>query len=107
MEFNEKNIFNAIKHVAEWQALGIQLGFKKGELSIIKYDSRSTNEAIISLIDHWINNDKNASWKQLDNALQLMGERKLSDSFYCGENLTGTARGKGEIEDGISFCIGM
>ncbi len=85
MEFSEKNIFNSIKYIMQWDVLGIQLGFRSDQLAIIKRDSSDINGAIIQLVGDWIRNDKNASWKTLAHALQQMGQNKLADSLYNQE----------------------
>ena len=59
----------------KWQDLGLHLGVKKYDLNVIKMDNpKSVEDCKREMFDKWLRITPNASYQQVVEALQVMGE---------------------------------
>ena len=78
----QKNILNAIKDVADWKLLGIQLGIKGSKLQEI--DANNSGQIAncrLDLINYWLDSDVSASWQELITALKEIDEHVLAEEI--------------------------
>ena len=73
-ELNEKNILNVLQKArfadAHWELLGQELMIKQHNLLTIRENRHhQANFCIIDTISHWLNNDTEASWEKLADAV--------------------------------------
>ena len=90
-----QELSNALHSVVDWHSLGVKLGLKDHELSIIdKNFHREGNERCKhEMLSQCLRNDKIPTWKAVTDALQLMGERdvalKILNEHSMSSNTTG------------------
>jgi len=84
-----KNLMNETKEVVDYEHLGIQLDVSQAVIERISKEVLSKVELAKSKIySYWIDNDPNASWEKLIEALKKIDKRSLATK------LTGKLKGK-------------
>ena len=82
---------NELDSVVDWHSLGVKLGLKGHELSIVAANYRGNTRCKHEMLIHWLKNDKCPTWKAVVDALSLMGERavalKIRDK-HCSSSIT-------------------
>ena len=82
-ELNVGNLSLELKTVtANWYLLGINLGLQMHKLEKIERDYRgSCDEQMLHMLDLWLRRAPTASWENVANALQQMGENKVAENI--------------------------
>ena len=58
-----------------WFRIGLYLGVPRDILLVIEYDNRQTPQRLAKMLDAWLNNCKNCTWRVLSEALQHVREK--------------------------------
>ena len=78
IKFEIKNIVIALKDViAEWHDLGIHLGLPESILKLIG-SSPDIEGHLRMVVSKWLDQDPEASWDKLANALNAMGKNAIA-----------------------------
>ena len=71
-----KNVYEFLaKFSILWFRIGLYLGVPRDTLFVIEYDNRQTPQRLAKMLDAWINNCKNCTWRVLSEALQHVREK--------------------------------
>ena len=76
---------------AQWDRLGIFLGFKQNDLDEIRRDKQDTNLSLIAMCNKWLERNPSGSWKDIVTALQKIKRLDLADELqkkYIKEEVT-------------------
>ena len=66
-----KNVYEFLaKFSILWFRIGLYLGVPRDTLFVIECDNRQTPQRLAKMLDAWINNCKNCTWRVLSEALQ-------------------------------------
>ena len=80
---------NELHEVTDPHTLGIKLGIQSSDVTQILQDARGTTEREkTGILDHWLKNDRNASWATLVKVLKQMNHGVLAEKLakrYCNE----------------------
>ena len=68
-----------LKTVANWSLLGINLGVPIHELSRIEQAYRGSERQKLQMLDLWLQRSHAPSWREVVNALELMGEIRVAE----------------------------
>ena len=70
------NVVLAVSNVAEWFALGLQLGLPSATLRLIAADPniKDIRSQRLAMLSEWLKYDTTASWEKLAVALASIGE---------------------------------
>ena len=76
LEFKLQHVVIAVRDVAEWFDLGLQLGVPSATLRLIAADTniKDINSQRLAMISEWLKRDTTASWDKLAAALTIIGE---------------------------------
>ena len=81
------NAYKAVIQCSDWHELGILLNVDYKTLEEISASKREKPSACKSaMLDAWLKGNANASWKQLADALKVMGSHTISQAVekeYC------------------------
>ena len=80
------NVTAALRTLIDWHSLGVELGVHKSQLDMIEGDYSRTRRRRNELINVWLSNDTQASWRKLCRALEDIDKRALAAeirSQYC------------------------
>ena len=80
------NVTAALRTLIDWHFLGVELGVHKSQLDMIEGDYSHIRRRRNELINVWLSNDTQASWRKLCRALEDIDERALAAeirSQYC------------------------
>ena len=84
---NVANAYKAVIQCSDWHELGILLNVDYKTLEEISASKREKPSACKSaMLDAWLKGNANASWKQLADALKVMGDHRTSQAVeneYC------------------------
>ena len=73
----------------EAEELGIFLGMKKGRIDVLGINnSGNADQLLTAIIEEWLRNDKEKSWKKLADAVRSCHHPLLADKILeqnCGE----------------------
>ena len=81
-----QNVTAVLRTLIDWHALGVELGVHKSQLDMIEGDYSHTRRRRNELINVWLSNDTQASWRKLCRALEDIDNRALAAeirSQYC------------------------
>lgn len=89
-EFILKNVVRAIPEVTIWKLLGLNLDVPGHKLEEIQQSyPRDIPQCRYELVSHWLNNDLEASWKKLADALDQVEHHSLANrirrQYVCSE----------------------
>ena len=76
---------------AQWDRLGIFLGFKLNDLDEIRRDKQDTNLSLVAMCNKWLERNPSGSWKDIVTALQKIKRLDLADELqkkYIKEEVT-------------------
>lgn len=79
---NVRSLANVLSEVVNWEMFGINLGFEMHKLDEIK--ARYNGDLVMCknrLYDMWLRQNTQASWKDVIQALQNMGEMKVAQKI--------------------------
>lgn len=87
-DLSMKNLMAALNDVPEWEELGIELGIEWFKMKEIKKNRNHCEPRLCKadLLDHWLENDLQASWERLASALDNMGKKVVAQRIratYC------------------------
>ena len=74
-----RNLSFELKTVANWCLLGINLGVPIHELSRIEQTYRGSERQKLQMLDLWLQRSHAPSWREVVNALELMGEIRVAE----------------------------
>ena len=75
-----KNLSSELSTVPGWYQLGIKLGLQPSHLrQIEQHFSRDIDRCKIEMVDSWLRNTLEASWRHVMTALREMGEMTTAD----------------------------
>ena len=66
---------------AQWDILGIHLGFSHNELRVIELDSKDTKHRTTDMLNKWLKKEENPSWERIIAALETMSELNLASQL--------------------------
>lgn len=76
---NTKTLAFELKAVtADWYQLGLNLDLETSELKKIRRDIQGSDQQMLETLDLWLRRVPNASWMNLVDALQQMGENTVA-----------------------------
>ena len=81
-----------LKTVANWSLLGINLGVPIHELSRIAQAYRESERQKLQMLDLWLERSHAPSWREVVNALELMGEIRVAERIRQ-KYIRGTCKG--------------
>jgi len=91
-----KELSNAVDSVVNWFSLGVKLELERHMLIQIEKDHRGDNERCkYEMLDRWLRNAKQPTWKAMADALCLIGEHQAALNIrtkYCSSG-SSTANG--------------
>ena len=77
-QIEEKDFKSVYEFLAKfsilWFRIGLYLGVPRDTLFVIECDNRQTPQRLAKMLDAWINNCKNCTWRVLSEALQHVRE---------------------------------
>ena len=77
-----KTLASELKAVtADWYQLGLNLGLETSELKKIRRDIQGSDQQMLETLDLWLRRVPNASWMNLVDALQQMGENRVAEDI--------------------------
>ena len=76
-----KNLTNALREVSDWQDLGIQLDIQYHELQKFVSEHQTTEERKRAMLQFWLDDDTNASWKKVISALSEMQLNRVAEEI--------------------------
>ena len=78
-QIEEKDFKSVYEFLAKfsilWFRIGLYLGVPRDTLFVIECDNRQTPQRLAKMLDAWINNCKNCTWRVLSEALQHVMEK--------------------------------
>ena len=82
LELKLNNVVLAVSNVAEWFALGLQLGLPSATLRLIAADPniKDIRSQRLAMLSEWLKYDSAASWEKLAAALASIGENVAADN---------------------------
>lgn len=89
-----KELSNAVDSVVNWFSLGVKLELERHVLIEIEKDHRGDNERCkYEMLDRWLRNAKQPTWKAMADALCLIGEHQVAlnirTKYCCSSTATG------------------
>ena len=66
-------------YVSKYEELGLQLNVQLNIIKRIESDCQDVQSRLAHVLQHWLDNDPNASWGKLANALESCNFKKLAD----------------------------
>ena len=66
---------------AQWDILGIHLGFNQNELRVIELDSKDIEHRRIEMLNKWLKKEVDPSWEKIIAALENMSESNLASKL--------------------------
>ena len=75
------NLSSELKTVIDWHQRGLKLGLPKHELDKIQQDYQGTDQRRLEMLDKWLQRTPNATWRDVANALEQMGENRVAESI--------------------------
>ena len=88
----EINVVDAVMDVSDWAELGCQIDVDLGKLHELQQSGQSPDRCRKELLLFWVKKDKRASWTKLSQALERMGEVKMTRVIkekYCQPSIQG------------------
>ena len=76
-----RNLSSELATVANWHQLGLKLGLPEPELDKIQQDYQGTDQRRLEMLDKWLQRTPNATWRDVANALEQMGENRVAESI--------------------------
>ena len=76
-----KALKEALKSVVNWHSLGVSLGIKGHQLSIIENTHRHGERCMTETLFHWLKSTTNPTWKDVAEALDQMEEHRVADEI--------------------------
>ena len=77
------NVLRILRHngfdSSKYEELGLQLNVELNEITRIGSDWQGNQSKLTHVLQHWLNNDPEASWDKLAKALQSCNFRNLAD----------------------------
>ena len=92
-----KDLVLAVKDVADWYGLGLQLSLPEYMLNIIKAERLPVEESMREMLSKWLDYDPEASWEKMASALEAMGKKAVAENIrrQFVRNLTSVAAAVG------------
>ena len=72
---------SALKTISDWYRLGLFLGLPKYDLNNIEKDYQDSKRRMLEMVDRWLRSTPTASWEDVVNALQQMGENRVAENI--------------------------
>ena len=78
---NPRNLLFELKAVTNWYQLGINLSLQTYELNKIQQDYGGNDQQTLQMLDLWLRHTPSASWLDVLNALEEMGENRVAENI--------------------------
>ena len=80
---NVKNLSSELTTITNWYQLGLYLNLQTHDLSKIQQDHahHGNDRQMLEMLSLWLRRTPNATWEDVVNALQQMGENRVAENI--------------------------